>query len=318
MGDRANGFGTGVGAGQAVIQSLLGDTDTESFLADFWERKHLFVGAKAKSKLDSLLPESTVNALLSRNDVRYPSVSMVQDGRSRPLSGYSWPIRIGSYSAEGLIDPDRVCRGYDDGQTIILQLLQNSSEALAEFTITLSAFFRCRVDVHAFLTPPHARGLTAHYDTASAFLIQVRGSKRWRLYAMHTEAPLPDQRPANEKPVEGEPIDDLVLKTGDVLYLPRGLPHEGIALEEESWHLTVVLFPNTWIDLLRSSLRRCQVEQEDFRRAPSEFVLEGADLSNCLETLSKLGSGIEFANPDTHPSSETPPVSPGRRRGRWL
>ena len=41
-------------------------------------------------------------------------------------------------------------------------------------------------------------------------------------------------------PSPGEPLMELVLKQGDLLYLPRGTVHKGEAVEgEESHHLTI-------------------------------------------------------------------------------
>jgi ribosomal protein L16 Arg81 hydroxylase len=199
--------------------------------------------------------------------------------------------------------------------------MQNSFVRLAEFSRALASFFRGKIDVHGFLTPQNAQGLSAHYDASSAFLIQLRGAKRWRLYEMQIEAPAPDQTFDARNPIKGEPIDEITLTPGDVLYLPKGLPHEGVTFEMESLHLTVVLFPRSWIDILSLIQKECQ-KDEDFRKAPFALSPDGFDDSKnqkeawselCEKFVASATQGMWSEN------SEAPPVvSPLSRRGRWI
>ena len=56
----------------------------------------------------------------------------------------------------------------------------------------------------------------------------------------------------------GQPIMDVVLKAGDLLYFPRGTIHQANALpDSHSLHITLSCFQkNTWGDLLEKV--RCQ------------------------------------------------------------
>ena len=302
--------------GQAVLKSLLGNVSVESFLSDYWEKKHLYVKGGSPNQFDALFSPQNLDEFLSRNDVRYPSISMVKDGAARPLSEYSRPLKIGTYLSEGLIDMDRVFKGYSNGQTIILQLMQNGINSLAEFCAKLSVFFRCKVDAHGFLTPANSQGLSAHYDTASAFLIQLKGAKRWRLYDLAIDAPCSEQTFDSRNPIKGAPIDEIVLNAGDVLYLPRGLPHEGLALKSESLHLTVVLFPKTWLEILGSALAVCEVNDEEFRKAPPELFGESGmpELKNNLAVFAaKLRDHVPQEN-----LKGINLTTPNFRRGRWI
>jgi len=258
-------------------------------------------------------------AFLTRNDVRFPAVQIVKDGQNVALNSYARELRIGSYVSDGLIDMDLVAEAYRQKGTVVAQLLQNSFPSLAEFAQELSSFILGKVDVHAFLTPSNAQGLSAHYDTASAFLIQLRGAKRWRLYEMQIEAPTSEQTFSDSIPVRGEPIADITLTPGDVLYIPRGLPHSGLTFDKESLHLTVVLFPKSWIDIFSSLLEECQKE-EDFRKAPFEFTLFGetnVKTAKQWRTLVErfLASGIESGIPQKARVSQI--ISPASRRSRW-
>jgi lysine-specific demethylase/histidyl-hydroxylase NO66 len=262
------------------LSRLLGGTDVERFLDDYWERRHLFIPSDNATKFSDVLSQDDIDSFLARNDVRYPSAMLVRDGDSIPLSAYTRRLRIGAYEAYDLVDMDLLLAEYGKGATCVIQLMQNSFTSIAHAAGELAATFRCRVDVHAFITPATGRGLSAHYDTASAFLVQLSGRKRWKLYETEIDVPLPAQNFDRARGVSGNVIDEVVMSPGDVLYLPRGVPHEGVALGESSTHLTVVIFPKTWIDLLTAALRVCEVDRS-FREAP--VAMTGA--SDQLDTL---------------------------------
>ncbi|MEI6882216.1 MAG: cupin domain-containing protein [Bacteroidota bacterium] len=306
------------GEGFRWLTRILGDLDPNVFFDNYWEKRHLFVPAHKSLVPADLLNEDEINDFFARNDVRYPTVQMVKGGRNLPLSDYSNPIKIGTYSDTGLIDMDRVIDSYRAGGTVIVQLMQKSFGRISTFTSELSAFVRGKVDVHGFFTPSSAQGLTAHYDVASAFLIQLKGAKKWRLYDMEIEAPAPDQTFDSRNPLKGSVIDEVTMRTGDVMYLPRGLPHEGITQESDSLHLTVVLWPQSWLDILSITLQQCE-KIESFRQAPTTVLTEekGRDFDLTWDNIAdQFKSKIESAVSETtlYPSTN-PPAS---RRGRWL
>jgi 50S ribosomal protein L16 3-hydroxylase len=72
-------------------------------------------------------------------------------------------------------------------------------------------------------------GVGPHFDSYDVFLVQGRGRRRWRLSRqrdlnLDPRAPLKVLR-------DFRPTIEWVLETGDMLYLPRGIAHEGVAVE---------------------------------------------------------------------------------------
>eukprot|EP00957_Ditylum_brightwellii_P171764 13076041-Ditylum_brightwellii.AAC.1 len=119
------------------------------------------------------------------------------------------------------------------------------------------------VGSNAYLTPPsNSQGFAPHYDDIEAFVLQLEGSKRWRVYSpMSMTETLPRESSADytEKDLEGiEPVIDEILEPGDMLYMPRGWIHQAHtplgklgASAEHSLHLTVSAMQNwAWVDLL--------------------------------------------------------------------
>src|SRR6185369_16459005 len=113
---------------------------------------------------------------------------------------------------------------------------------------------------------------TVHSDPSDVYVIQLAGSKHWQVWPTPPVRRMgvdreygPDELP--------EPILDVVLRAGDVLYLPYGTPHVAAAKEETSLHLTVVALTPTWSQLLARVVERVLDEDEDFWAVPH---LDGA------------------------------------------
>jgi hypothetical protein len=138
------------------------------------------------------------------------------------------------------------------------------------------------VQANAYFTPRGSQGLPVHHDTHDVFCLQVAGSKRWLVYEPAIELPLRNQRYRPELGEPGEPVLDLVLEPGDMLYMPRGWLHQALTSDEDSLHLTVGVNVYTWLDAMRAALESCADELELRRSVPDDGVAT-ADLLAALE-----------------------------------
>src|SRR5918993_361258 len=80
------------------------------------------------------------------------------------------------------------------------------------------------------------------------------------------ELPLRNQKYTAEMGGPGEPVHDLVLRPGDMLYLPRGWLHEALTSDSDSLHLTVGVNVVTWLDAFKAALEECG-DELGFRRS---------------------------------------------------
>jgi ribosomal protein L16 Arg81 hydroxylase len=177
---------------------------------------------------------------------------------------------------------DRLARAHAQGDTLILNDVQLRSQAVARLCRSFEAVLNAMVNVNMYLTPKGAQGLAPHFDTQEVFVLQVRGSKHWRLYPPCVE--LPTEELAGELP-EGyapEPMMTVHLRAGDVLYMPRGVVHEALTGSEESLHLTVGVNVLTWKTLLEDVLRIVSESDVAFRRALPPGFARGEDVLPAL------------------------------------
>ena len=155
---------------------------------------------------------------------------------------------------------------WERGATIVLQGLHLHRPELGAFCRSLERTLGHPAQVNAYYTPRAAQGLPVHHDTHDVFVLQVSGEKRWLVYEPALELPLRNQKYSAEMGGPGEPVHDLVLQPGDMLYLPRGWLHEALTSDSDSLHLTVGVNVVTWLDAFKAALEECG-DELGFRRS---------------------------------------------------
>lgn len=217
--------------------------------------------------------------LLDRH-ARLPTFRVVKAGATIASSTYTRPAGVGHRTIDDVIQPERVVELYQAGATVVLQGLQLTDPHLGRFANNLALAIDHPVQVNAYLTPPGTQGLELHFDFHDVFVVQLAGRKRWRVWDAlpRTEVPVKaGRRPAMPTFDElGEPLWDLELAAGDVLYLPRGFPHAAEALAASSSHLTVGVLAVTWQQAVRHAIDDALADAADLRRSLSASSLDPA------------------------------------------
>jgi bifunctional lysine-specific demethylase and histidyl-hydroxylase NO66 len=257
--------------------------DPERFLERHWGAEPLL--HRSGEGFPGLLDLGDVDHLVTETLLRMPSFRLVKDGVPLDPASYTRTIRIGGRAVERTIRPEGVLRAFDDGATIVLQALHRQWPPVGTFCRDLELSLTHPVQANAYVTPPTSRGFDVHHDTHDVFVLQTHGRKRWRAYRPVVELAGPDQPWNHADP--GRPVLEEELRPGDVLYLPRGVPHAAEAQDDVSIHVTIGVLAHTWLDLWRHVLRGAS-EQRSFREAlPPGFASDPTALSSELEVRRK-------------------------------
>ncbi len=236
----------------------------EEFADTYWGRQPLLSragdprpgSATGRKLFDDLITVADVDELVSRRGLRAPFLRMARAGRVLRPRDYTGPGGAGAEVADQALD-ERVLAGLADGATLVLQGLHRVWPPVGEFTRRLAAELGHPTGANAYLTPPGDQGFRTHYDTHDVFVLQIAGSKRWWVHRPTVEDPLPSQPGRTEEitaTTDKQPVLDVVLEPGDVLYLPRGWPHAAQARQDLTLHLTIGIFPVTRYALVEALL----------------------------------------------------------------
>ena len=194
--------------------ALLGGLSPAVFMRRHWQKKPLLVRG-AWPGLRPPLARAALFALAGRDEVE--SRLVVRDGAR-------WTVRHGPLPRRALPPVAR------PGWTLLVQGLDlhvAAAQALLEpFRFGPAA----RLDDLMVSWASPGGGVGPHLDSYDVFLLQLQGRRRWRIARA--------RRAAERAFVEGLPLkilrhfvptDDWILEPGDLLYLPPGWAHDGVA-----------------------------------------------------------------------------------------
>lgn len=256
-----------MGASKFDLETLLRPSDPASFFRDCWERQLLHVARGEPGFYQGLLAASDVEQVIAFTRPKFVDAGSFSGSASRA------PTYVQGFMAErqlqdGVKYPslDEIHRVYSKGLTVIVMTMQQRWGPIAALCRGLEGVFHCPVHANLYLTPTGAQGFDAHFDTHEVFILQLEGTKRWRLYGSPRSLPLVDEKLDRPKAQLGSPRE-VQLEAGDLLYVPRGFVHEAFTSEQASMHLTVGVNVYRWADLLGEALTVVAREDERFRES---------------------------------------------------
>ena len=192
---------------------LLGGLNAKRFLSQFWQRKPLLI-RKAIPDFKGVVQAPELFALAMRNDI---------ESRLVWRRSGAWHLREGPFSRTELTRLPKI------GWTLLVQGL-NLELTAADALLRCFRFLPyARLDDVMVSHAAPGGGVGPHFDSYDVFLLQGPGRRRWRVGKLRNRlldpaAPLKILRNFRYE-------SEWVLDAGDMLYLPPGWAHEGVALE---------------------------------------------------------------------------------------
>ena len=208
----------------------LNQMSQNEFLTKYWQKKPVVIRQGFKDFVDPIAPDE------------FAGIAMEETVQSRLVvkKDGEWQAEFGPFeSYEHLGDRD---------WSLVIQALDNFSEEAAELIEPFRFLPHWRLDdiMASFATKGGSVG--PHVDNYDVFICQGSGKRHWRVgnNGTHTEVV------AHEALLHVAPFEALIdveLNPGDILYIPPGFPHEGIALEP-SMSFSIGFRANSAISLL--------------------------------------------------------------------
>lgn len=249
------------------------------FAREYWAERPLLTKARPASETHpgfgdfaDLFSAAAVDELVSVRGLRTPFLRMAKDGSVLATSTFTRGGGAGATITDQAAD-DKVLGQLAAGATLVLQALHRTWPPLVRFGSELAVELGHPVQINAYVTPPQNQGFAPHYDTHDVFVLQIAGTKRWRIHEPVLPDPLPHQtwdgrRDQVRARAAQDPVIDTLLEPGDALYLPRGFLHSAVAQGELSIHLTIGVHPLTGYDLARELIAAAEGDRELRRSLP--------------------------------------------------
>lgn len=196
------------------VTTLPGGMSAEEFLRDYWQKKPLLI-RQAFPEFESPLSADELAGLSLEEEVE--SRIVLEQGAT------PWELRHGPFTEDDYRTlPER-------DWTLLVQAVDQFVPEVAELLQAFRFLPSWRLDdvMISYAAPGGSVG--PHYDNYDVFLLQGHGHRRWKVgQPCGPDSPLlphPDLRILSDF----EQQDEWVLAPGDMLYVPPGLAHYGIA-----------------------------------------------------------------------------------------
>ncbi|GLL09132.1 hypothetical protein GCM10017577_02720 [Pseudonocardia halophobica] len=176
----------------------------------------------------------------------------------------------GRIFSAGLLDQQKEARTPEafheelrSGSTLIIDSFEKLHRPVADVCRFTAAFLHADVDANLFASTTTNAGFATHWDDHDVFVLQVQGSKLWRIYEPTRRSPLDRDVEVNRPPAATARFSELLLRQGDLLYLPRGYWHNVQCPEgEQSLHLTLSARFANGLDFLQWLIDRLRAFEE--------------------------------------------------------
>ncbi|MGV4930014.1 cupin domain-containing protein [Streptomyces sp. BHT-5-2] len=241
-----------------------------------------------------------LNEIIARHRLEPPRLRLFNDGIQVPQHAYTHSVVSKRHTVWHRIEPNNLHHQLKDGASLVLDAVDALHPGVEDLAAALERHFRTDVQVNLYASWTSKEGFGVHWDDHDVVVLQLEGAKRWKIYGATRTNPLRVDIEAPEPPT-GDPVAEIVLRSGDMLYLPRGWWHAVAATEGRSLHLTCGLKPTTGADLLSWLSDRLRVS--DTVRANLPYFASSDERAAYLEALRKelteaLHDGVieEFVN----------------------
>lgn len=221
---------------------ILAPITPDSFFADYHGRRWLHVpgasSAAGADKFAAVMTRAKLDSLISAVGLWNPmSLRLVRDRSPLATQDYCGP--------DDKIVPEKLKSLLANGASLVLNDLDLQAPGLdgvSAVARALEEILEAKVQANLYSSPHERQAFDSHYDGHDVYAVHVEGEKLWRIYEGKIELPI--EHPAfksqfadaHEK-TKGKVVAEVLMKPGDLLYLPRGQYHDAIARSERTTHI---------------------------------------------------------------------------------
>lgn len=194
-----------------MIKPFVAGMPPAEFLRRYWQ-KRMLLARRALPQYAHFLARGTLFELAGRDDVETRLVTRRRGG---------WRVEHGPIARR------RLERLPAADWTLLVQGVNHVLPAAAALLQAFAFLPYARLDDVMVSYAPRGGGVGPHFDGYDVFLLQIAGERRWRV-SRQRDLALVDGAPLKLLQ-RFRPTRDWVLAPGDLLYLPPGTAHDGIA-----------------------------------------------------------------------------------------
>ncbi|MFT8246812.1 cupin domain-containing protein [Roseomonas sp. BN140053] len=253
-----------------TLSDLLAPVTPERFFAEFHDKQPLHVRGGA-AKFAAVLGWRGINRLLDMTHIwSAHSLRLLMDGE--PIPGEAYCTRAVGRDGTQVLQPEahKLRDWIARGASIAMNDVDSLTPGLSSVSGALEDAGLGKVQANIYVSFRSHKAFPVHFDTHDVWALQVEGEKTWNIWSGRAEWPIahPAFRnlgQAHHDRARGTLREQITLRTGDLLYLPRGWYHDALAEADASVHVTYGANAPLGMDFLNVLLERA-VQDPAFRQ----------------------------------------------------
>ena len=247
--------------------------------------------------------------MLSKSNVwNNKNFKMMLDQKTLNYNDYS-SLSIDITGSNNRPDVDKVQRLVSKGASIILNDIEKYNKNLLKISDELQRLTQGRCQGNLYFSMASHKAFGPHFDLHDVFAFHFEGEKVWNIYENIENSPInhPVFKISPEERIKraGKLIDQVTLKPGDLLYIPRGQYHDALASKNGAIHVAfgltyfkpMDLMSSLWEKFILNDFMRQDIQlnpnKNDLRVILDKFSKEITDIITSEETLEILNTNID-------------------------
>lgn len=197
----------------------LGNFPIDKFLSEYWQKKPLFI-RDALPNITSPVSAEVLAGLACEEEVESRIIIQHQNDSK-------WDLLHGPFQEETF------AKLPESHWTLLVQAVDHWVPEAAKFLNQFNFIPRWRIDDLMISYASDNGGVGPHYDNYDVFLVQTDGKRKWEIGEQYDESSTLIENVPVSILSEFKAIDSWILEPGDILYVPPGYGHNGIAVGDD-------------------------------------------------------------------------------------
>ncbi len=252
-----------------TFADILHPVSPETFFAEYYDRKPLHIRG-GEEKFANVMSWSVLTGILNMTSAwSAVSLQLVLD---RDIVAPAKYCRTAENRDGGeVLQPDarKVMALLKAGASLVANDIDTLTPALSGFADALEGAVSGKAQSNLYCSWRERQAFDTHFDTHDVYAMHVAGEKLWRLYETRTETPIAhnlfksygqEWHDSNR----GAVAEEVLMRPGDLLYIPRGLYHDALATSDGTLHVSFGLTYVIGLDVM-AMLSNLAVEDPAFR-----------------------------------------------------
>ncbi len=243
------------------------------FVQQYWQKKPCLL-RNALPNFESVISPEELAGLACEEDVHCRLVlegKVLEGSDNKP-----WVVRYGPFEEQDFLDLP------ESNYSLLVSECEKWIPDLNDLLDQFRFIPDWRIDDLMISYAPEGGSVGPHVDQYDVFLLQALGTRRWQ----YCETPSQDDPVIDGLELailqDFKPQQDVVLNPGDILYLPPGYAHHGVALERCMTYSIGFRAPNAASVLESFALEseRLEMTSERYRDADLELERHHAEITD--------------------------------------